>query len=172
MSDNPVEPSVEVKAETRTQEDLEALLGFSLKGIDAKIESVLGQVTVTVPREDIHSACRIAKDNDQLAFDYLACLSAVDYPANFQVVYHLYSTKRHHRAVFKTNVPKEDPVLPSVLPVWRGADWHEREAAEMFGLAFSGHPNLRHLLLPDDFEDHPLLKSYKLPEEKENGGRS
>jgi len=127
------------------------------------------ELVVTVPREAVRAACQRAKEDPSLAFDYLRCLSVVDLGEELQVVYHLYSTGHRHKMVIKAALPRENPVIASVTPVWPGADWHEREAADLFGVRFEGHPRLKPLLLWEGFPGHPLLKSYPLsgPEEAE-----
>jgi NADH-quinone oxidoreductase subunit C len=105
------------------------------------------------------------KYDRELLFDGLMCVAGVDYPEHFTAVYLLYSyTHRHHICV-KVNVPKDDPRLPSAEPVWKHADWMEREAYDMVGLIFEGHPNLKRVLLPEDWVGHPLRKDYTEPEE-------
>jgi NADH-quinone oxidoreductase subunit C len=85
-----------------------------------------------------------------------------------EVVYHLYSYTHKHNVTVKTRLPQEEARVPSVTSVWKGADWHEREAAEMFGIVFEGHPNLVPLLLPEDMTDHhPLRKDNPLAEIEE-----
>lgn len=80
----------------------------------------------------------------------------------FQVMVRLSSTRHGHGVTLKTNLPKDDPHLPTLIDVFSGANWHERECHEMFGIVFDGHPYLEHLYLPEDFEGHPLLKSFLL----------
>jgi NADH-quinone oxidoreductase subunit C len=80
------------------------------------------------------------------------------------VVYHLHSTSLDHKIVLKTEVTAESPHAASVESVWKTANWHEREAFDLFGIVFDGHPDLRRILLPDDWEGHPLRKDYAVPE--------
>jgi NADH-quinone oxidoreductase subunit C len=124
----------------------------------------LDEVEAEVEPSRIRDVCRIAKEDTRLQFDYLRCLSVVDYNETLQTVYHLYSTRLKHRVVFKASAPRENPVFASVTPVWRGADWHEREGAELFGVTFEGHPNPQHLLLWDGFEGYPGRKEYPFAE--------
>lgn len=105
------------------------------------------------------------RDEDDLKFDYLACLSGMDNKETLGVVYHLYSTDRKHRITIKVDVQKDNPIVPSISKVWRTADWHEREAYDMFGVIFEGHENLIRILSPYDWEGYPLRKDYKQPEE-------
>jgi len=129
------------------REHLEAVLG----DLSPEFAVSVDEVCVTVPAERIQEACRRAKDNQRLRFDYLRCLSGVDYQADgIEVVYHLFSTRLLQKCVLKARVPGEDHSLPTVTPVWAGADWHEREAAEMFNIRFDGHPNPEPILLQKD----------------------
>jgi NADH-quinone oxidoreductase subunit C len=116
------------------------------------------------PDKFLELARHLAADGE-LAFDSLMCLSAVDYPDRIMVAYHLHSMRKFHRFVVKTEAPKDNPVVPSVANIWRTADWHEREAYDILGVRFDGHPDLRRILLPDDWEGHPLRKDYKAPDE-------
>jgi NADH-quinone oxidoreductase subunit C len=105
------------------------------------------------------------RDDDQMQFDVLMCLSGVDYTGGkLGVVYHLHSMKRNHKITLKTEVMREHPRVASVQAVWRTANWHEREAYDLFGIVFDGHPDLRRILLPDDWEGYPLRKDYQVPE--------
>src|SRR5262249_26257934 len=105
------------------------------------------------------------RDDPAMQFDFMMCLSGVDYTKGMLgVVYHLTSMQHRHKITLKVDVPADNPVLPSVTPVWGSANWHEREAFDMFGLKFTGHPDLRRILLPDDWDGYPLRKDYKVPE--------
>jgi len=138
---------------------------------DVEFEATQGalDIILTVARGDVSRFLRAAKDDPRLDFKYLRCLSGVDYMEDgLEVVYHLYSYTHRHNVTVKTRVPQDDPRVASVTSIWRGADWHEREAAEMFGIFFEGHPNLVPLLLPEDMTDHhPLRKDNPLAEIEE-----
>ncbi len=134
----------------------------------------LDQVSVIVKKDRIVDLCRYLHDEPDLYFDYLADLCGVDYPdrmPRFEVVYNLYSIKHRHRIRLKAGVPEEDLNIDSVIPVWTGANWHEREAYDMYGINFNGHPDLRRILLPEDWEGYPLRKDYPLkgPEKEYSG---
>lgn len=149
-------------------EAMEGLLKEVYAGFEAEYGYAVDEVSVTVPRERIAEACRIAKENSQLRMDYLRCLAVTDYPDYFQVVYLLFSTKLNTKFILKANAPKDDPAIPSVTGVWRGADWHEREGAELFGVTFTGHPKPGMLLLFDEFEGkYPMRKDYPFEETEE-----
>lgn len=107
------------------------------------------------------------RDEPDLAFDYLECITGIDYPdtKNIVVVYHVYSYTKKHRVVLKAFLDREDPVMPTVVNVWSTANWQERECFDLLGVLFEGHPDLRRLLLPDDWEGHPLRKDFEEKEE-------
>jgi NADH-quinone oxidoreductase subunit C len=124
-----------------------------------------GELTAVVPRERIVEVCRFLKKDEELAFDLLADLCGIDMntPENrFGVIYNLYSLKNKHRIRLKTFVAGENPKVPTVTGVWRTANWHEREAFDMFGIVFEGHPDLRRIYMPDEFEYFPLRKDFPL----------
>ena len=139
--------------------EMRALLAEALPGIELTFEAGIEELSARLPVEQVVQACQMAREDPRLQFDYLRCLSGVDYPDGIEVVYHLWSTAQRHKVTFKTRLPKPDPVFPSVTSVWRAADWHERETAEMFGVRFEGHPHLVPLLLEEGLDEHPLLKS-------------
>lgn len=128
------------------------------------VTDALGEVTIITPRESIYDACDFLKI--ELGFDMLADLCGVDRgpeeDPRFEVNYHLFSTKHHQRLRLKVLLSDDDAKVESVTPVWRTADWHEREVFDMFGVTFQGHPDLRRILLPSDFDGHALRKDYPL----------
>ncbi len=103
----------------------------------------------------------------ELAFDCLSNQSGVDYPkrSEIEVVYHLFSYRHRHACVLKTAVPRDSPTMPTVSPVWPTALWQEREIFDLLGVVFEGHPDLRRLLLPEDWVGHPLRKDFVEPTE-------
>lgn len=144
-----------------TPEELGAALAARLEGAVPTV--TFGAVTVDVPREQWAEAAAVARDDEQVACDFLDWLSAYDELAEgFAVVAHLWSTRHRHRLHLRTRVPRDDAHLATLTTRWRGASWHERETFEMFGVVFDGHPNLVPLLLPDGFEGHPLRKEFVL----------
>ncbi len=121
------------------------------------------RATVDVPPARWWSAMQVAQDPAALGCDFFDWLSAVDeLEQGFTVVAHLWSTRRRHGLLLRTRVPREQPVVESVVELYPGADWHERETHEMFGIEFARHPGLRPLLLPPEFEGHPLRKEFVL----------
>ena len=121
-----------------------------------------------VDSSKIADVCLFLRDDDDLKFDFLRVLGGRDLGEKFEVAYVLYSYKRHHNFALKTRTPRDNPSVPSVAKVWPAADWHERETFDMFGIKFEGHPDLRRILLPDDWEGYPLRKDYVYP--KSYGG--
>lgn len=116
--------------------------------------------SVTIDANSIAEICRYLKTESELQFTSLMCLSGVDYEDKMEVVYHLHSLLHNHRVTLKVELSREDPRLPTVTTVWKAADWHEREAYDMFGIVFEDHPDLRRILLPDDWEGYPLRKDH------------
>jgi NADH-quinone oxidoreductase subunit C len=94
---------------------------------------------------------------------HLELLGGVDYKDRIEVVYVMTSLKHGHRYLLKCRLPRENPTIRTVESVWAAANWHEREAYDMFGIAFEGHSDLRRILCPDDWEGYPLRKDYKFP---------
>lgn len=126
-------------------------------------EEGLDQPTLRVTPEVLPELALHLRDSPETQFDLLLDLCGVDYPdreERFEAVYHLYSIPRGERLRLKVGVSEDDPTLPSLIPVWKAADWFEREAFDMFGLQFEGHPNLRRLLTHEAFQGHALRKDY------------
>jgi NADH-quinone oxidoreductase subunit C len=96
-------------------------------------------------------------------FDYLFCLTCIDWKTHLTMVYHLSSTTYRHTIVVKANLDRNDPQIGTVSDIWRTAEFHERETYELFGVQFQGHPDLRRLILTDDFEGYPLRKDFEDP---------
>lgn len=123
-----------------------------------------GEVTVIVPRDSVLDACAFLKGPH--GFDLLADLCGADRgpeeDPRFEVNYHLFSTGHHSRLRLKALLSEDDPHVASVTGLWKTADWHERETYDLFGVIFDGHPDLRRILLPSDFDGHALRKDYPL----------
>src|SRR3546814_157199 len=138
--------------------------------LDEDAEALQPSLTIEVTR--IADICQELRDNPATWFDFLSSLTGVDYgieSGEFGVVYHLSLIPHETQFVLKVRVPggrniDELPAVPSVSAVWRTAEWHEREAYDLTGIHFTGHPDLRRILLPDDWEGHPLRKDYKTAE--------
>jgi NADH-quinone oxidoreductase subunit C len=126
-------------------------------------EEVHGLLTVTVDPGDYRRVAEFVRLDREVSCNYFDFLCGVDEEAaGIAVVLHVYSTSHHHHVQVRSLVPREGGSLPSVHDLWAGADWHERETAELFGVAFDGHPHLAKLLLPEEFEGHPLRKEFAL----------
>lgn len=137
------------------------------------VSDAQGELVVVVRKDTVYPLLEYLKADSELAYDFLADVTAVDYAsmedvlmqynyARFMVVYQLYSLKNNTRLRVKAPVHENDASVQSVVPLWSGANWLERETYDMFGITFENHPDLRRLLMPDDFEDHPLRKEYPL----------
>ena len=122
-------------------------------------------LTVVVKKQDIVPVCAFLKTDPELSFDMIIDLCGVDMytpEGRFEVVYNLYSLKNQKYVRLKVRVEEEDPVVPTVTGIWSGANWHERETFDMMGIRFSGHPDLRRLYMPEEFEHYPLRKDFPL----------
>jgi len=132
----------------------------------SKITTALGETTVVVPREQIVAACQFLKMTPGYEFNFLADLCGFDCgpeeEPRLEVNYHLFSTTKHHRLRLKILLNEEDAHVPTVTTIWRTANWHERETYDLFGIIFDGHPDLRRILLPDDWQGHALRKDFPL----------
>ena len=119
---------------------------------------------LVVSPESVREVSLFLRDDPAMKFDSLMCLSGVDYKDRFAVVSHLHSLSIGHQIGVKAYLPREAPSLPSVDAVWPAANFQEREAFDLYGIVFSGSKDLRRILLPEDWEGHPLRKDYKYPE--------
>jgi NADH-quinone oxidoreductase subunit C len=142
-------------------EDLKKKFGDAV--IEGKLDAPQPWIQIAVTStKDI---CQYLRDDERLQFDYMSCLSGVDYnDGKLGAVYHLTSMVHRHKIILKAICAKENPHVQSVAQVWGTANWHEREAFDLIGIVFDGHPDLRRILLPYDWEGHPLRKDYKVPE--------
>lgn len=151
-----------------------AVVGSNLEALDPWIEIAPARIA---------EVCAWLKGSCEPRFDALECITAVDWfepdpkkaaklpgPPRMEIVYHLWSTAARATLVLKANLPRwsgdregQLPELPSVVGVWRTADWHEREVYDLSGVHFTGHPDLRRILCPEDWEGHPLRKDYQMP---------
>lgn len=140
---------------------------------------------IGIDAENLHDICRFLRDTPDLHFDYLHCISGIDYlepdpkkakkidwEPHFELLYHLSSMRQKHRLALRVVLPRwRDGVegqlleVASVADIWRTADWHEREVYDLCGVSFAGHPDLRRILCPEDWEGHPLRKDYETPDE-------
>lgn len=129
----------------------------------AEVIEFRGEITVVVPREHLRRVCDFLCNDSELRFNFLSDITAVDkFPIEprFELNYHLLSLERLARLRLKVRLPGQDAVVQSVVPVWPTANWNEREAYDLMGIHFEGHPDLTRILMPDDWEGHPLRKDY------------
>lgn len=123
---------------------------------------------LVIKPEIIRDVCEILCDREGLYFDMLSCLTAIDNgpeAETMEVVYNLYSIPLEHSLMLKVILPRDKPEIESICRVYMAAEWHEREAYDLFGIQFKNHPDLRRILMPADWEGHPMRKDYVEPEE-------
>ncbi|MDB5326916.1 MAG: hypothetical protein JWM57_2485 [Phycisphaerales bacterium] len=146
--------------------------------IAERLTAALGKRLVTVVTDDKHPRVHIdaqdwrelatlMKTGKSLAFDWLACLTGMDYAADgkLAIIVDFWSSTHGHRFAVKVFCPRESPHIPTVADLWPAAGWHEREAFDLFGIIFDGHPDPRRILMADDWVGHPLRKDYVFPRE-------
>lgn len=129
----------------------------------AELISFRGELTVVVPREHLRPLAEFLAGDSFFKFTYLSDVTGVDrFPIEprFELNYHLLSLSRRDSLRLRVRLPGDSPVIETVVPVWPTANWHEREIFDLFGMRFEGHPDLRRMLLPDDWEGYPLRKDY------------
>ena len=156
---------------------------FGPKITAKKLDAAGFDPSVTVEAADLVEICRFLRDDPAMRFEILSCISGVDYleidpkkapkagfEPHLEVVYHFQSFTHRHRFVvkvllprWKDNQPGSLPEVPSLTSLWKTADWHEREVYDLSGVWFTGHPDLRRILLSEDWEDYPLRKDYEFP---------
>jgi NADH-quinone oxidoreductase subunit C len=151
-------------------------MGLALKQVYEKLKEKFpaGVLSIAEPPGDafcvlskdvLVDACRWLKTDPEMGFDLCISVAGVDDTKTFWSVYHLASTSRNHKAVLKVDAGREEPSVPSLVSVWKAADWHERETYDMYGIRYEGHPDLRRILLPEDWPGYPLRKDYEFPDE-------
>jgi NADH-quinone oxidoreductase subunit C len=130
-----------------------------------EVNEFRGELTVVVPKERIVVICRFLKEDPQLQFDFLVDECGIDMytpTKRFGVIYNLYSLKNKNRIRLKVFTEEDDLKVPTLTGIYGTANWHERETLDMFGIVFEGHPDLRRIYMPDDFEYYPLRKDFPL----------
>ena len=128
------------------------------------IEALPSEKAVLLTPEHFKAVCNTLRTHELASFDQMHCVSGVDRKTHLEVVYHLFAFSRNERLIIKQRVDREKPVTDTIADLWPAAEWHEREVYDLFGVYFHGHPDLRRILLPDDWEGHPLRKDYVQPE--------
>ena len=125
-----------------------------------------GDQTITVQKNVLIELFKFLRDDPELDFKFLMDLTAVDYlnrkDSRFEVVYHFYSLKHNHRLRVKVSVSEDDCTIDSVSSLWKTANWYEREVWDLYGIKFNGHPDMRRILLYEEFKGHPLRKDYPI----------
>jgi len=131
----------------------------------AEVIEYRGETTIVVPRESLRALAQRCREDAALDFNLLTDATCVDrfpHEPRFEVNYHLVSIARRDKLRLKVRLSGDDPVVDSLFTVWPGANWLEREIFDLFGISFTGHPDLRRILLPDDWEGHPLRRDYSV----------
>jgi NADH-quinone oxidoreductase subunit C len=158
----PITPAITNLNDLLERPALAALLAWRREAVhSAKFDR--DELTIYLERGAIREACAILKDSPKAQFNFLSDLTCVDlYPSEprFEVIYHLLSMKRKQRVRLKVQLSGSDPSLESITSVWPAANFFEREVFDLFGVRFQGHPYLRRLLMPEDWEGNPLRKDY------------
>lgn len=144
-----------------TNEEIISGLAEAFPGIET--DAAGEWLTVVVPSDRWPSLAKTLRERDDMWFDYLFCLTCVDWKTHLTMVYHLTSTRHRHHLVVKSKLDRENASIGTVSDIWRTAEFHEREVAELFGVDFPGHQDLRKLILPDDWVGYPLRKDYEDP---------
>lgn len=167
MGDVPIQNSGELSYVTPkiAEEAVVKIQGQFPPASEWEVHRFRDEVTVSVPRGDIVAVAAFLRDDKKLKYDYLSDICANDWPdreVRFEVNYHLYSMQHFTRLRLKVLVPEEDCKCPSVTGVWGTANWHEREVFDLFGIDFEGHPDLRRILLPEEWEGNPLRQDYPI----------
>ena len=141
---------------------LARLLRWNRKAVEAaKFDR--DELSITIERASIREACALLREEPDCPFNYCSDITCVDWHPSeprFEVIYHLLSIPKQERVRLKVRLDGNSPVVESVTSVWPGANFFEREVFDLFGIRFTGHPYLRRLLMPEDWEGHPLRKDY------------
>lgn len=155
----------EIKSSTPRYADA-SLVQARFAGNIEEITEALGEVTVVAKREGLVDLMTFLRDEPSLRFNYLSDIGGLDLgefaTPRFAVAYQLYSIEHNHRLRVKVFVEEDDAVLPTMWGVWKTSNWLEREIFDMFGVSFDGHPDLRRILMPADYEGHPLRKDFPI----------
>lgn len=145
-------------------EKIKGLIEKELPGAVLGTDESSSPKALLINSESIKEVCELLHKNSETYFDMLSCLTGIDNGPEentMEVVYNLYSIPFDLHLMLKVHLNREEPKIASVMDLWKTADWHEREAYDLLGIHFEGHPDLRRILLPADWEGHPLRKDYK-----------
>lgn len=131
---------------------------------DPVVDETTTPRAIRVHADNLLDVCRLLNENESTYFDMLSCITAIDNNVQvntFELAYSLYSIPFNTHLTIKITIPRDKPEVESLSAIWKTANWHEREAFDMFGIYFKNHPDLRRILMPADWEGHPLRKDYK-----------
>ena len=144
--------------------EIQAVLRLRLPESQADLSApAAGDAYLRISAAALKPVCRLLREAPELDFDFLRMISGVEFEDRLASVYHLYSYRHGHSLTLRAELPKEKPQIESVADIWPAADWHERETFDLMGIVFQGHPELRRILLPLDWEGHPLRSDYQQP---------
>jgi NADH-quinone oxidoreductase subunit C len=158
----PLAPPITDIEQLKPHPALGRLVGWNASVVQA-VKFDRDELTIWIEKDAIREACAILRDSPDCPFNYLCDLTCVDwYPSEprFEVVYHLLSIPQKERVRLKARLDGSSPAIESVTSVWPSANHYEREVFDLFGVRFAGHPNLQRIMMPDDWEGHPLRKDY------------
>ncbi len=166
MQDNPIESSGASKYQIAPMaERAVEKLTAHFPDMFFEVRRFRDELTVYVPREQIVTVATFLKADEELCYNYLSDLNGNDWldrEPRFEVIYHLYSLQHFTRLRLKVRVPEDDCTCPTITAVWGTANWHERETFDLFGIEFIGHPSLRRILLPEEWEGFPLRQDEEI----------
>ncbi|MFH1743569.1 MAG: NADH-quinone oxidoreductase subunit C [bacterium] len=155
--------------DSNTRDRIIQLLKENVDGALQDSHEAHGELTLIIDPARIRDVCVFLRDHSELRFDHLSDLTAVDYlgqEPRFVVVYHLFSTTKHHRVRLRAPVHGDPPAIKTVSDIWLTANWHERECWDLLGVVFKNHPDLRRIMLPQDWVGHPMRRDYEPAEEE------
>lgn len=150
-----------------TVEEFKNLIDSKLgEEVVLSIDDISTPQALVIESDKVLPVMDVLKDNESSFCDLLSCLTTIDNGPEvntMEVIYNLYSIPLEHSVMIKTTISRENPEIETVSHLWKTADWHEREAYDLFGIKFNNHPDLRRILMPADWEGHPMLKDYEEP---------
>ncbi|HTW32519.1 MAG TPA: NADH-quinone oxidoreductase subunit C [Candidatus Sulfotelmatobacter sp.] len=158
----PLTPAITDLEQLKTHPAVARLLAWKEDAVES-VKFDRDELTIFVERANLREACALLKEDPACPFNFLSDITAVDwYPAEprFEVVYHLLSIPKKERVRLKVRLNSASPTVDSLTSVWPGANFFEREIFDLFGIRFAGHPYLRRIMMPEDWEGHPLRKDY------------
>jgi len=161
-----LEPAVTDLEQLNGHAEVACLLGWNSAAVEgAKFDR--NELSIYLERTSLQGACSTLKNDPTLQYDSLSDVTCVDWTPSdprFEVIYHLFSTVTKKRVRLKVRLAGDDPAVDSLTSMWPGADFFEREVFDLFGVRFNGHPNLKRIMMPDNWEGHPLRKDYPVEE--------